>query len=64
MHTSREYKLAQELVQLTNDVSLKILDCNNKGIKFEDQDLYRMRSARAALITVQEGLNKRIAKGH
>lgn len=64
MHTSREYKLAQELVQLANDVSLKILDCNNKSIKTDDQDMYRMRSARASLVTVQESLNKRIAKGH
>lgn len=64
MHTSREYKLAQELVQLANDVSLKILDCNNKNIKVDDQDMYRMRSARASLVTVQESLNKRIAKGH
>ncbi len=64
MHTSKEYKLAQELVQLANDVSLKILDCNNKGIKFDDQNLYRMRSARAALVTVQDSLTKHIAKGH
>lgn len=64
MHTSREYKLAQELVQLANDVSLKILDCNNKNIKVDDQDMYRMRSARASLVTVQESLNKHIAKGH
>ena len=64
MHTSREYKLAQELVQLANDVSLKILDCNNKNIKVDDQDMYRMRSARASLVTVQESLNKHIVKGH
>lgn len=64
MHTSKEYKLAQELVQLATDVSLKILDCNNKGIKFDEQDVYRMRSARAAFVTVQSNLDKHIAKGH
>lgn len=64
MQTTREYKLAQELASLANDVSLKILDCNNKGIKFEEQDLYRLRSARSYLISVRDRVAKHIVKGH
>lgn len=63
MSSSKEYKLAQELVQLASDVALKTLDCNNQSIKFDEQDLYRLRSARAALVTVRDDLGKRLKKG-